>query len=135
MANEPVQLGTPILALGFGDTTIGGILKESLTEEPTADIEYIKGEDTASDEIAIVSNKGKRYTAEGFLHAGATLPVKGDVVAVGSTPFIVESCQCRRTSTTARVTLTLYKPDAASWSGSSSSSSSSSSSQSGNGNP
>jgi len=114
MANEPSQLGSPALALGFGNDTIGIILAETISAENTADIEYVKDEN-ANDAIAVISNKGVRFTAEGYLKSGQTVPAKGDTVTVNSVAYIVETITVRRTATLNRVSLTLYKPAAATW--------------------
>lgn len=114
MANEVEILGSENLALGFGGVDIGEIYPETITDEPTADIEYIKDK-KANDGVALISNKGRRYTAEGYLYANETPPVKGDTVTIGGEKYIVESCPVRRTAKASRLTITVYKPNATTW--------------------
>ena len=114
MANEVEILGSENLALGFGSNLIGEIYPETITEEPTADIEYIH-DPKANDGVALISNRGKRFTGEGHLLASASAPVKGDTVTIGGVQYLVESCQARRTAKTTRITLTAYKPNATTW--------------------
>lgn len=127
MANEVEILGSENLALGFGDVDIGEILPETITHDPTSDIEYIKDK-KANDGVALISNRGKRYTAEGYLYANVDPPAKGDTVTIGGVKYLVESCPVRRTAKTARMTITVYKPNATTWTTPSSGSSSSGSS-------
>ena len=127
MANEVEILGSENLALGFGGVDIGEILPETITEEPTGDIEYIPDK-KANDAVALISNRGKRYTAEGHLYAGVDPPAKGDTVTIGNVKYIVESCPARRTAKTTRITMTVYKPNATTWETPSSGSSNSGSS-------
>ena len=68
MANEVEILGSENLALGFGSNVIGEIYPETITEEPTADIEYIQ-DGKANDGVALISNRGRRFTGEGHLLA------------------------------------------------------------------
>ena len=114
MANEVEILGSENLALGFGDVDIGEILPETFTHDPTADLEYIKDRN-ANDGVALISNRGKRYTAEGYLYANVNPPAKGDTVQIGGVKYLVESCPVRRTAKTARMTITVYKPNATTW--------------------
>ena len=127
MANEVEILGSENQALGFGGVDIGEILPETITHDPTADIEYIPDK-KANDAVALISNRGKRFTAEGYLYANETEPVKGDTVTIGGVKYLVESCPVRRTAKAARITITVYKPNATTWETPSSGSSNSGSS-------
>lgn len=122
MANEVEILGSENLALGFGSDTIGAIYPETITEDKTADIEFIQ-DGKANDGIALISNRGRRFTGEGHLLASASVPAKGDTVTIGGVLYLVESCQARRTAKTTRITITVYKPDATIWTAPSSGSS------------
>ena len=99
------------VAIGFLGAKITGFIRENENFEPSADTEYIQDED-ANDAVAIVSNRGKRFTVDGVVKHGTTLPRKGDAVTVDSVVYFVEAASARSTSKARRFSLTLYKPDA-----------------------
>ena len=105
---------SPALELGFGTGTIAIMVRETHNEDDSANIEYIPSE-AGADAVAVISNPGKRLTVDGWLLSGQTVPKKGQTVTLNSVVYLVESCQVRRTSRTARIALTLYKPDNTTW--------------------
>lgn len=109
---------SPALVLGFGADTIGIVVRETHNEDDSATIEYVPSE-AGDDAVAVISNPGKRITIDGYLVSGQTVPKKGSVVALDQANYLVEACQTRRTRTTARISLTLYKPDNTTWAASS----------------
>ena len=103
--------------IGFLGGTFTGYIRENESRESTADIEYIQDED-ANDAVAVVSNPGARFTVDGVVRAGTTLPAKGGVVTYGGVGYIVESVSARSTSKARRFSMTLYKPTNTTWSSS-----------------
>ena len=114
VTNAVQNPSSPVLVLGFGADTISVMVRETHNEEDTANIEYVPSE-TGDDAVAVVSNPGKRITVDGYLVSGVAVPRKGDAVTLGSDKYMVESRQIRRTRTTARISMTLYKPDNTTW--------------------
>ncbi len=115
MANEPTQTpASPAIEIGFGGNTISCMIRENQSEDDSSELEYIKDE-SGNDSVAVISNKGKRLTVDGVLKADQAAPAKGSTVSVGSTAYLVESCNVRRTTKAARISMTLYKPNATTW--------------------
>lgn len=108
------QLGALKVAVGFASGTIAYMWREAENHDDSADIEYIKNE-AADDAVALISNQGKRISLEGVLLDGQTPPVKGDTVTIDGVVMLVESVSVRRTSKSARVSISAYKPDGATW--------------------
>lgn len=110
MANEPTIIGTTVI-IGFPTgESISGVVRSTYNKDGVGKIEYIPDEDN-NDATAIVSALGNRITVEGTMSAANTVRV-GDTVTVNSIKYIVEAVGERRTTLAARITMTLYKPDA-----------------------
>lgn len=105
---------SPALELGLGSDTISIMIRETKNLDDSTEVEYVPNED-GEDSVALISNPGRRFTVDGFLLSGQTVPRKGDVVTAGGVGYIVEASQVRRTSKAARISLTLYKPDNTTW--------------------
>lgn len=114
MATSVTQKPSGQVEIGFLGGTFTGYIRENESKESTADLEYIQDED-ANDAIAVVSNPGVRFTVDGVVKAGTTLPAKGDVVTYGSASYLVESVSARSTNKVRRFSMTLYKPDNTTW--------------------
>lgn len=108
------QLGAQKVAVGFASGTIAYMWRETENHDDSADIEYIKDEG-ADDVVALISNQGKRLSLEGTLLDGQEPPTKGDTVTLDGEAMLVESVSVRRTAKAARVSISVYKPDAANW--------------------
>lgn len=117
--NAPVQNASDTVVLGFGNGTITCMIRETQSDDNTGTIEYVADED-GNDSAAVVSNKGKRLTCDGYLAHGQTAPAKGDIVSLDSVAYIVENSVQRKTPTVNRISLTLYRSNAATWSAASS---------------
>ena len=110
MANEVAIKGTTII-VGFATgETVSGIIRDTHDTDHTADIEYIRDENT-TDGTALVSNLGHRITIAGVCSSAQTT-AKGDVVTVNSIKYLCETAIERRTKLAYRFELTLYKPTA-----------------------
>ena len=100
--------------LGFGTGTITVMIRANQSEAASGNVEYIPDEN-GDDCVAVVSNLGSRYTAEGALLTSQTAPKKGDVLTLGTTKFIVEESTITRTATVCRISMTLYANTANTW--------------------
>lgn len=114
MATSVTQNPTGQVVIGFLGGTFTGYIRENESQESTADLEYIQDED-ANDAIAIVSNPGVRFTVDGIVKSGTSLPTKGSTVTYGSDKYLVESISARSTNKVRRFSMTLYKPDNTTW--------------------
>ncbi len=112
MANEPTIKGTTV-QIGFpAGEIITGTIRDSLDNDTTADIEYIRDESN-NESTAIISNLGLRKTIEFTAQSAVPSIKKGDVLAVNSISYIVESAVIRYSRLATRGTIVVYKPDAA----------------------
>jgi len=117
MAATRAQVATSAgktVELGFGSNTISVMIRANQSEAASGNVEYVPDEN-GDDCVAVVSNLGKRYTAEGALLAEQTAPEKGDVLTLGTTKFIVEESTITRTATVCRISMTLYANTANAW--------------------
>lgn len=117
MAATRAQVGSSAgktVELGFGSNTITVMIRANQSEAASGNVEYVPDEN-GDDCAAVVSNLGSRYTAEGALLASQTAPVKGDVLTYGTDKFIVEESTITRTATVCRISMTLYKNTANTW--------------------
>ena len=115
MPTSVTQLPAGQVEIGFLGGTFSGYIRENESKESTADLEYIQDED-ANDAIAVVSNPGARFTVDGVVKSGTSLPAKGDTVTYASASYIVESVSVRSTNKVRRFSMTLYKPTNTTWS-------------------
>jgi hypothetical protein len=118
MAATRAQVATSAgktVELGFGSNTISVMIRANQSEAASGNVEYVPDEN-GDDCVAVVSNLGNRYTAEGALLANQTAPKKGDVLTLGSTTFLVEESTVTRTATVCRISMTLYANTANAWS-------------------
>lgn len=104
---EQVASSATTVQVGFGTGTIAMMIRASQNNAASGNVEYVPDEN-GDDSIAVVSNKGVRLTAEGALITGQTAPVKGDVVTIGTTKYLVEEASTAHTATVTRLSLTLY---------------------------
>lgn len=102
------------VALGFGTGTISVMIRANQSEAASGNVEYVPDEN-GDDCVAVVSNLGERYTAEGALLESQTPPTKGDVLTLGTTKLLVEECTVTRTATVCRISMTLYVNTANAW--------------------
>lgn len=117
MAATRAQVATSAgktVELGFGSNTISVMIRANQSEAASGNVEYVPDEN-GDDCVAVVSNLGSRYTAEGALLASQTAPKKGDVLTLGSTKFLVEESNITRTATVCRISMTLYANTANAW--------------------
>lgn len=117
MAATRAQVATSAgktVELGFGSNTISVMIRANQSEAASGNVEYVPDEN-GDDCVAVVSNLGQRYTAEGALLAEQTAPEKGDVLTLGTTKFIVEESTITRTATVCRISMTLYANNANAW--------------------
>lgn len=109
-----MQNPSNVVAIGFLGGVIQGYIRENENCEQTGDQEYIKDEDL-NDAVCLTSNRGVRFTIDGTVKHGTVLPKKGQTVTIGGTIYIVEGCPARSTAKARRFTMTVYKPDATTW--------------------
>lgn len=110
-----VQNPPQSVEVGFVGGTITGYIRDNENADNTGDQEYVKDED-GNDSVCLTSNLGLRFQVDGTVAYGTVLPKKGQTVTIGSTKYNVEASSSRSTSKARRFSLTLYKPDATTWS-------------------
>ena len=111
-STPPVNIGEKIV-IGLPDgQTIEGTIRDTVDTTPSADIEWVRDENN-NDVAAIVSNPGTRMTIAGVMKTDITDTVKtGTVLSIKSKSYIVENVTYSRTKTVARYSMTVYAPDA-----------------------
>lgn len=114
------QLPASTVVVGFDGAELTMMIRSTQDVDSTGNLEYVTSE-AGDDAVAVVSNQGVRQTLSGVLKNGQTAPAIGDIVTTtatgggSSTKWIVESSKVSRGPTVARVSLTIYKPNATTW--------------------
>ena len=114
MANEPIIKGTTVKVGLPNGVTVTGTVRDSVDDESTGNIEYAQDENN-NDTTAIVTNLGRRYRIEFSCQSTIPALAKGDVVTINTAGYLVEDANIRYAKSMTRGTVTLYKPDAATW--------------------